>query len=178
LPLEEGAVWHGYAGCGWHYKNFDHYKGAIDFAAAINEYLNDYKEGYELNEKGEIYILSEPEFKPLLGASVPKNNFIVPIGIKIEAAKAKFGKYFSTIQDRQDAVRELADILELIKPKVKKVLSNKDDSDLYNIINNFGIRHYNNKQKNNYDKNIWLRWMFYFYLATIHAVLRMTKKEN
>lgn len=50
--------------------------------------------------------------------------------------------------------------------------------DLFNIANNFGIRHYNKEQKTNYDQNIWLSWMFHFYLATLHASLRLIEKNN
>ena len=41
-----------------------------------------------------------------------------------------------------------------------------------NLANNFGIRHHNDQEKTAYDTSLWLSWMFYFYLATIHVVLR------
>jgi len=49
---------------------------------------------------------------------------------------------------------------------------------LFNIANNFSIRHANEKQKNSYDKNIWYSWMFYFYIATIHALLRIKERAE
>ena len=58
------------------------------------------------------------------------------------------------------------------------MLNNKDEKALFNIANNFGIRHHNDKQQTNYDPAIWLSWMFYFYLSTIHAVVRMIEKET
>jgi hypothetical protein len=68
--------------------------------------------------------------------------------------------------------------LEFIRPEIEKNISSKDESDLFNIVNNFGIRHHNTKQKTNYDRNIWLSWMFYYYLATLHACLRIIKKQK
>jgi len=69
----------------------------------------------------------------------------------------------------------LADILESLRPKLKLVLTHKDEDDLFNIANNFGIRHKNERQKTDYDP-LWLSWMFYYYLATIHFVTRRLEK--
>lgn len=51
-------------------------------------------------------------------------------------------------------------------------VTSADEKDLFNIANNFGKRHRNDKQRTAYDAGIWFSWMFYFYLSTIHVVLR------
>ena len=66
-------------------------------------------------------------------------------------------------------VRDLADVLEYIRKQVKVVLLKKDESELFDLANNFGIRHFNETQKLEYDRAVWLSWMFYHYPATIHA---------
>ncbi len=175
-PLESNAYYHSFAQCGYHFKDFDQYKGQLDFRNKINEYLNDYGDGYELSENGEILSLLSPEFKPLLEANLPTND-PENVEVKVQNAVNKYRRYGSTIEDRKDAVRDLVDCLEFLRPEIEKVLSNKDEADLFNIANNFGIRHHNDKQKNNYDRNIWLSWMFYFYLSTIHACLRLINKK-
>jgi hypothetical protein len=71
----------------------------------------------------------------------------------------------------------LADVLESLRPKIKTALSSKDESDLFNIANNFEIRHKNSRQQSEYDP-IWLSWMFYFYLATIHAITHRLKAKT
>jgi hypothetical protein len=58
----------------------------------------------------------------------------------------------------------------------KLITGSKDEGDLFNIANNFGIRHHNELQKTSYD-SIWLNWMFYFYLATVHTLVRMIGKD-
>jgi hypothetical protein len=68
--------------------------------------------------------------------------------------------------------------LEYLRPKMKGVLMSKDEGDIFNIANNFGIRHHNELQKVQYDKAIWYSWLFYYYLATIHAVLRLVAKAQ
>lgn len=163
----------------YHYQHFDREKGEEEYRNAINEILNDYAAGYELGGNGEIYALLEEEFRPLLGVSIPAS---VPDNIKSRISKAvnKFRKYGSTLDERYEAVRALADCLEFLRTDLQNVITQKDDGDLFQIANNFGIRHHNDKQKTNYDRAIWLNWMFYFYLATIHAGLRFitrTKKD-
>lgn len=40
---------------------------------------------------------------------------------------------------------------------------------IFDTVNNFGIRHLNERQHTEYDENIWLSWMFHYLMATIHA---------
>ena len=80
------------------------------------------------------------------------------------------------MDERRDAVRDLADVLEYLRPQVKAVLQKKDESALFEIANNFSIRHHNAQQQGDYDKAIWYSWMFYFYLATIHAAVRLIER--
>lgn len=55
--------------------------------------------------------------------------------------------------------------MEYLRKDLKSVITQKDDGDLFQIVNNFGIRHYNDKQKTNYDRAVWLSWMFHFLLC-------------
>jgi hypothetical protein len=96
----------------------------------------------------------------------------------VNAASNKFRRYKSSIDEKRDAVRDLADVLEFLRPQLASVLTSKDEADLFNIANNFGIRHHNAKQKDDYDKEIWYTWMFYYYLATIHSVLRLLDRKQ
>lgn len=90
----------------------------------------------------------------------------------------RYRRHGSTIDDRRQAVRDLADVLEYLRPKMKTLLTKSDENDLFNIANNFGIRHHNAKQKTSYDTAIWLSWMFYFYLATLHVILRKIDSDR
>jgi hypothetical protein len=166
---------HTWNDCGMHWEKFDQVEGRIMFRKEINELLIDYSSGFELSENGEILNLPEKGFEKLLKAPIPKHDE-KNITKRIEFAVNKFRRFKSSENDRKDALRELADILEFLRPQLKKVLKTTDENDLFNIINNFGIRHHNNKQKLDYDKPIWYSWMFYYYLATIHAVLRIIEK--
>ena len=54
----------------------------------------------------------------------------------------------------------------------------KDEGELFRLANGFAIRHNNREQRRDYDDAIWLSWAFWVYLATIHAVLRLRKKQR
>lgn len=168
---------HGFSGCGWHYDTFDKEAGKTEFRREVNEILRDYKSGYELSANGEILELAEPGLENLFAANLPTYD---PQNVeqRVEAAIFKFRRYRSSLDERRDAIRDLADVLEFLRPQVKKVLISKDGGDLFNLANNFGIRHHNPQQKTDYDKAIWYSWMFYYYLATIHACLRLVKKAE
>lgn len=168
---------HSWQNCGMHYTTFDKDAGRQEYRKEINEILRDYQEGYELSVDGEILSLADEGLSTLLEANPPaydRDN----VDARINAAVLKFRRHRSSLNDRRDALRDLADVLEFLRPKLKIVLSKPDESDLFNIANNFAIRHHNDAQKADYDKAIWYSWIFYYYLATIHAAVRLIKKAE
>lgn len=173
-PLEEDGYLHSWGDCGWHYRKFDKLEGQKVFRDEFNKMLMEYSTGFKLHKNGEIQSLGHETLRSLLDTEVPTDDH--EIELKVENAINKFRKHGSTLDQRQNAVRDLADVLEKLRPDLKKVLNRKDDKALFEIANEFGIRHFNNKQNLDYDKSIWLSWMFYFYLATIHASSRFIKK--
>lgn len=174
-PIE--GDYHDYSECGWHYHTFDQPPGRQEFRAQVNDLLGDYEDGFELSEDGEILTSVEHGMDYLIQAELPEYN-PEKVEQRVEAAVRKFRRYRSSQEDRRDAIRDLADVFEFLRPKLKKVLTTKDEADLFNLANNFGIRHHNPEQKTEYDKPIWYSWMFYYYLATIHAALRLIKKRE
>lgn len=172
-PVE--GYFHSYAQCGWHYHTFDSHAGRLEFRERVNQLLESYKGGYELSEAGEILELPQPGTAPLLSANLPTSD--TNVTSRVNSAISKFRRYRSTTSERRDAIRDLADVLEYLRPGLKTVLTKADEADLFNLANNFGIRHHNPQQRTEYDASIWLSWMFYFYLATIHAVMRMLERR-
>lgn len=173
-PIEEDGFYHDYGQCGWHYVKYNKGFGWYEYQQTINEILSDYKDGYEITRFGEIVKLSDIGTSALLDKDLPKfekGDVDQIVRYSIE----KFRSRGSSDNERREAVRNLADCLEEIREDAKAVISNKDDSDIFNIANNFGIRHRNDRQKDHYNKKIWLSWMFYYYLATIHALVRLIK---
>jgi hypothetical protein len=170
-PVE--GHYHAYNQCGYHYSSFDTVKGQEEYREEINEILADYGNGYELNNNGEIVLLLSPGLNELTSASIPiKNNEETKIKNKVEWAVKKYRDRHSTMIERREAVRELADVLEYLRPILKSEMLTADEKDIGNIANNFSIRHNNNNQKEEYSL-LWLNWIFYLYLSTIHLCLRL-----
>lgn len=169
--------YHSWQNCGWHYEIFDKATGEIEFRSDINRLLLDYGDGWELSLEGEILAKGDVGLNSLFKATLPALDF-ENIDQKVINAVLKFRRPKSSIDDRKEAVRELADVLEFLRPQLKQELLTKDEKELFNIANNFGIRHHNQIQKKEYDKAVWLSWIFYIYLSTIHLVTRLINKDN
>ena len=85
-----------------------------------------------------------------------------------------------TLDEKKQAIINLANVFEFLKDEgtLGKVLNSKDTNDLFNIANNFSIRHYNKLQKTDYDIEIWYDWIIQFYLATCSTTLKLIKKNK
>jgi hypothetical protein len=169
--------YHDFAGCGWHYTAFDATNGRQEFRKLINPALERYEQPLEMTSTGEIIVLAPQEFRPLLDASVPASADTDLVTARIEDANRIFKSRASTKADRRQAVRELADVLEVLRPEIKEEMLSKDEGELFRLANGFAIRHNNRQQRGDYDDVIWLSWAFYVYLATIHAVLRLRERQ-
>lgn len=161
------------------YESYDKETGHEEYRSYVNVFLCRYRSGYELTKDGNILSLGTDGVQNILQADVPvlgeKN-----IDQKVQGAILKWRNRHLSIHERREAIRELADVFEWLKKSkmLKGVLYRKDESVLFEIANNFAIRHHNPKQHQNYDESIWYSWMFHFYLATYHAVARMIAKKN
>jgi hypothetical protein len=167
---------HSYDNCGMHWETFSKKEGEAIFRERINELLAMYQNRFELSEAGEMLQNPDRGFERIFEADTPTKD--KNVNARIESATNQFRRHGATIDDRRQAVRDLADVLEYLRPHMKAVINNKDEADLFNIANNFAIRHHNSRQKTGYDAALWLSWMFYFYLATIHVVLRKIGDER
>ena len=171
------GFFHSYSSCGMHYSTFNHNAGQQELRSVLNPILKCYSDGFELSDNGELLSMPDSGMIPLLQANLPQHD---PANIegRIVSATDRFRRHRASRQDRKHALRDLADVLEYLRPQIKSILSSKDEADLFNIANNFGIRHHNDVQKTNYDAAIWYSWMFYYYLATLHACVRLIHRRN
>jgi hypothetical protein len=171
-PCAGEGHYHSFGGCGLHLNahrdRFDEAPARQDWRDKVNAILKFYDDGYELSVNGEIVRLASRGMDRLI-ATAPSPTAEVSNAAKLANAVHTFQLGRSTREQRKQAVRELADILEFHRPAVKEHLS-KDEDDLFNIANNFALRHHNLRQKDNYD-DACLTWMFYVYLATTHLIL-------
>ncbi len=162
--------------CGYHHFKFDDKLGQNYFRQKINPLLNEYKIGFELTSYGEIVEVEDKNLLKIFDADIPTTH---QEKLKIEIAVKQFRKRGASLEERKAALIELFGVLELLKKgEMKGIIDKEDETDLFNIANNFSLRHHNLKQKNNYDKLIFYNWIFYHLYATIHAVLRLIEKKK
>lgn len=110
---------HDYGNCGMHWEEFDGEAGRKEFREHVNLLLARYGEGYELSLQGEILETAPAGMAPLLQADVPITN--ANVQARLQSAIAKFRERKSTPNDRRDVIRDLADVLEYLRPQLKTV---------------------------------------------------------
>ncbi len=161
------------------YEDYDEVAGKEEFRAKVNSFLCDYPPGFELAPNGEILALGTDGLQYILDAQLPSFDE-ANVDQKVLGAIQKWRNRDLNPADRRQAVRELADVFEWLKKtqNLKDVLSRKDESAIFEIANGFSIRHHDPKQKREYDEDIWHAWMFHFYLATYHAVVRLLNRRQ
>lgn len=161
------------------YNSYDDEMGKKEFRDQANAFLRDYGDGYELNKAGVILALGSNGLQHIIDAKiVPFDE--VNVDSKVRNAVVKWRNRHHDLSERKQAIRDLADVFEWLKKTgdLSSVLNHKDESAIFEIANKFAIRHHDPKQKKDYDENIWYSWIFHFYLATYHAVIRLLKKGD
>jgi hypothetical protein len=169
---------HTFADCGYHASHFDRSVGQREYREQIDDVLKLHDPPYEFGDDGRLIERVPDEFRDLIDEELPDEVDGDLISEKVEHAKHLFLMRSSSLSDRKHAVRELADVLEALRADMKDTMLPKDESAMFNIANGFSIRHNSRKQISGYNGEVWFRWMFYVYLATIHAVLRVRDSDG
>ena len=160
-----------------HFTTFDDRKGQDEFRNELNELLVDYESGFELSANGEILSLAPLGIQPLFTQPWP-TSLPPEVRAKIDEALLAFRRHGATDGERMQVVVTLFGVLELLRPQLKGIWMSQDEADLFLLANNFGIRHFNSRQKLNYDKDLWVPWMFYVLVATLHVVTRALARKG
>jgi hypothetical protein len=167
--------YHGYNNCGWHDQDFTPEPARGQFIQRVNKILGRYGDGWEMKPSFEIVERAPVGMEGLLKIKLPEGTE-AEIRRRLNAAVDKYRRRSSSRDDRRDAVRDLGDVLEPLRKQASKYLR-KDETDLFNILNNFDLRHNNETQKKDYDP-VWLSGLFYHYLAMIHVLTHLLERER
>jgi hypothetical protein len=144
---------------------------------AVNPALQLATPPLELGADGLIRERPPDEFAGLADAPIPPGEEPA-VTEPIEAAVAQFFHRGSTVADRLAAVQSLVGVLERLRSEIKRELLTADESALFDLANNYWIRHNNRAQKVDYDREAWLEWTFYVYLATARAMVRIRAEQR
>jgi hypothetical protein len=161
--------YHSWDDCGIHVTDSDDVRGRREFRQRASALLSRYETPHELRSDGEIWEAAPTGLESIEMARTGEQ----PIDNRVQSAIRSFRRHGATEDDKRHAVHDLADILEYLRKSGGTQLPSRDEGELFNIANNFGIRHHNPQQKTNYSTGIWLDWIFYSYLNTIATLTRL-----
>lgn len=155
--------YHNFSNCGLHVDAADETRGKESFLESMNRYLPRYDSGFELQDTGQIWRQTPSGLQDL----EPERTDEPAIDDKVGHAISTFREWSATEQQKRDAINNLADILELMRSGSGSNIPKPEEKRLFEIANNYGIRHLNAKQNLDYDPNIWLDWIFYTFLNAV-----------
>jgi hypothetical protein len=91
----------------------------------------------------------------------------------VEHAVERFRSRTASREDKRLAVVALAGLLEERQQQLRPAgLLRKDEDALFNIANNFNLRHRNARQQSDYSEDF-LEWLYWWYLATVELTDRL-----
>jgi hypothetical protein len=155
-------------GCGWHYSNFSTGPARRLYQWRVNRLLASSTLDLRLAEEGEDVgrlVRVEPTgledlSERALQAATPETSD------RLGHAIALFRSRNATVEERRSAVIALAGILEERRDLLKAELLTKDETALFQIANQFAVRHQRADQRGDYDP-AFLEWLFRWYLDTV-----------
>ena len=165
---------HTWGDCGIHVHSADEELGRITFRDSVNRYLSRYNGGFILQDNGEIW-RSLPSG---LADIQPSQTGESSIDERVQHAIATFRHRSATVDQKRDAVKNLADILEYLRENDMTGLPSKDEDRLFEIANQFAIRHFNSKQRTDYDSGVWLDWIFFAFLNAIALATALVARSS
>jgi hypothetical protein len=162
---------HDFNGCGWHYRDFALEPARILYRWRVNRLLARHGIPYRLAEGGEdegrlVATVDEARSNLVDLALAGDDDGRVPHAIALYRART------ATEHDKRSAILALASLLEERRDLLKDRLFSKDEGALFQIANEFALRHRNEAQKSGYDP-IFLDWVFWWYLATVELTDRL-----
>jgi hypothetical protein len=170
---------HGYGGCGWHYRNFNHQFGRRAYRFEVNRILGFAGVPYRIAESGEdagrVVAAGSDDLAPLLLRAAERER--AGDGIDVQHAVALYRSRGATAENKRSAIVALAGVLERHRNLLKEELLKADEGALFHIANGFDLRHRDMSQKVDYDP-AFLDWIVYVYLASIELVEALVSRQS
>ena len=151
----------------------------VEYAEHINNLLKFYSEGYYL-EPTHGFIMKMPNIA--LKEQLEGKCEHIPDDVleRMRSATQSFYRFDSDMETKKKAICTLADILENIREPLKETLNqeyqiNKNDHDkvIFDVVNNFNIRHDKANQLKGYSRDIWYDWAMQYYTSVIIAYYKL-----
>lgn len=166
--------YHDWNDCGVHVTTSDAEAGRTEFRERVSLILARLESPMEFRSNGEIWRGSPDGLDDLepdpLGDELADD--------KVRSAIRSFRRHAASEDDKRNAVRDLADVLDQLRATQGTGLPRDEEARLFEIANNYGIRHHNPTQRTDYDRGIWLEWIFYTYLNAISLASGVIGRES
>ncbi len=162
---------HNYGGCVGHPGDFSPACGRALYRHHVNQLLARSELQVRLSDQGEdqgrIVRVSDAGTEDIISAALAHTGQAHQDDV--EHAIALFRSRGRDVPTIRSAIVSLAGILEAERDLLKAELLSKDSGALFDIANNFDLRHRKADQKTDYDP-AFLEWLFDWYLSTINLV--------
>lgn len=169
---------HEFNDCGLHFENFDPDSGRRVYRALVNRILD--QAGIELRvaesgeDVGRLIHLADEARTDLVQRTLAFPDPAV-VG-RVGHAIALFRGRDATEHHKRSAIVALHLVLEERRKLLKKSLLRKDEGALFQIANEFALRH-GREQQSDYDP-VFLDWVFWWYLATVELTDRLLARQG
>lgn len=169
---------HDWGGCGWHPERTSIPSGRRVLCFFVNEILDASVLDLRLAETGEdagCVVHTAPDEMRILVDEVlevrdePRDE--------VAHAIAMFRERGASRNDQRLAIVALARVLEERRPFIKSKLHGKDEGALFNLANNYDLRHNDGKQAVAYGDEF-LSWISCYYLATVQLTDDLLAREQ
>jgi DNA-directed RNA polymerase subunit F len=145
----------------------------------VNNLLRAYKTGYYL-VPSTGFVMEQPNEALEKQLSYDGEGMPEDVYEQLKSASQSFYRFDADKESKKKAIASLADILENVRGEVKDLLNseygvpkNEHDKLIFDIVNNYNIRHDNQRQKTSYSKDIWYEWMMQYYTSVIIAFYKL-----
>ena len=177
LPLR--GWYHQYCNCGWHALEWATEAGQQIFRWHVNRILARTELGLHLAEEGEdigraIYGTDDARNALLARMSAREGTSMID---EVGHAVALFRGRDADVTMKRSAIVALAGVLENRRELLKTTLLRKDEGALFELANEFDLRHRKPGQRADYDE-AFLDWIFYWYLATVELTDRILARPQ
>lgn len=161
---------------GWDEEDL-HEEGKAQFIKEVNGILARYEKGYEITpNEGYIRELVSSE----LGELVDKHEETGDeqnVDSRVKHAIRLYLGYGSDYESKKTALVELGAAFEYIRKELENNIP-KEESEIFNLLNRFGLRHNRIDQISQYDADIYFPWIFYYFLSSFDAFAKLKSRKQ
>lgn len=169
---------HDFSGCGWHWSEFTVEPARRTYRWQVNRLLDRISDDFRLADDGpdvgRLIAVTDDARTDLAHRAVARND--PGTGDQVRHAVELFRARGASREARRSAVVALFAVLEQRRDVLKAELLTKDEGALFQIANQFSIRHQRADQRTDYD-DAYLDWLFWWCLATVELTDRLLARS-